>query len=230
MSQFDDADALSRYRALIAQRPDLVRNPEGGTIEVLLDPLDIARAQAEAHQTRAAHGLNIEDLRCGILAQDPYMTFMRDAVRFADGQLGLYNRIIEGPCVAVLPVLDGQPVLIRIFRHGLRRWLWEAPRGDVKKGESFADAARRELQEEIAAEIAHIEDMGPFTPGGASLGIAGGLCYAAINRIGAVAQAESISEARTFAAREVQRMIADGTIEDGFTIALFARARFRNLL
>lgn len=230
MSQFDEADALGRYRALIAQRPDLVRNPEGGSIEILLDQAEIVRAQAEARRTRAAHGMTTEDLRCGVLAQDPYMTFVRDAVRFADGQLGLYNRIIEGPCVAVLPVLDGQPVLIRIFRHGLRRWLWEAPRGDVKKGESFVDAARRELQEEIAADVARIEDMGPFTPGGASLGIAGALCYAAINRIGAVARAESISEARAFAADDVARMIADGTIEDGFTIALFARARFRSLL
>lgn len=230
MSQFDDRDALDRYRGLIAERPDLVRNPADGTIEILLDPARIEHAQKEARATRMAHGMTADDVRCGVLAQDPYMTFVRDAVRFADGQYGLYNRIIEGPCVAVLPVLGGQPVLIRIFRHGLRRWLWEAPRGDVKRGESFVDAARRELQEEIAAEITRIDDMGPFTPGGASLGITGGLCYAAIERIGAVAQAESISEARTFGVREVETMIADGTIEDGFTIALFARARFRNLL
>lgn len=230
MGKFDHTDAISRYRQLLRARPDLVVNPTGGTIEILLEQRLIEEAQSEARATRIAQGMSGEDIRCGVLAQDPYMTFLRDAVRFADGQLGLYNRIIEGPCVAVLPVIDKKPVLIRIFRHGLRKWLWEAPRGDVKRGESFSDAAKRELREEIDADVVRIEDLGPFTPGGASLGISAALCYAIIDRVGTVAAAESISEARAMEIVEMESMIADGTIEDGFTIALFARARLRKLL
>jgi ADP-ribose pyrophosphatase len=230
MANASDDKALGRYRQLLQLRPDLAENPPGGTIEVLTDPADIAAAQAAARVWRAAQGLPSDDVRCGVLAADPYMTVMRDAVRFADGRLGLYNRIMEGPCVAVLPLLAGKPVLIRIFRHGLRAWSWEAPRGGVDVGEDFAAAAARELREEIEAEVLGIEDLGTFTPGGASLAIRGRLCVAQVASIGAVETAESISEARVVEVEEMEAMILDARIEDGFTIALFARARLRGLI
>jgi ADP-ribose pyrophosphatase len=230
MSHPDDSDAILRYQALIRQRPDLVSNPPGSPIEVLTEATGIAAAQAEARQWREERGLPSDDVRCGVLAADPYMTFVRDAVRFGDGRLGLYNRIIEGPCVAVLPLLDGQPVLINIFRHGLRAWSWEAPRGDVKPGEDFAAAAVRELREEIESEVLEMHDLGRFTPGGASLAIRGSLYAAKVRSIGAVERAESIAEARVVSAEEMGHMIADSRIEDGFTIALFARAKLNQLI
>ncbi len=221
---------LRRYLELIQRKPELAVSPPGGTIEVLTDPAAIAEAQREARRWRVEHGLSGDDVRVGILGADPYMTFVRDAVRFADGRLGLYNRILEGPCVAVLPILGDKLVLIRIFRHGMRDWSWEAPRGAVDLAESSEIAAMRELREEIGAEAETLTDLGPYTPGGASLAIRGRLYAAYIGRIGTLETAESICEARVVAVAEMERMIAMAEIEDGFTIALFARARARRLI
>ncbi|MBF0623277.1 MAG: NUDIX hydrolase [Magnetococcales bacterium] len=50
----------------------------------------------------------------------------------------------------VLPLIDGRFVLLRMFRHPVRRWGWEAPGGFCDAGESAAQTALRELREETA--------------------------------------------------------------------------------
>jgi ADP-ribose pyrophosphatase len=65
----------------------------------------------------------------GVLASDPYATVLREAVRFPDGSLGLYNRLLVPGGVVVLPVSRGSIVLIHRFRHGARRFAYEAPAG-----------------------------------------------------------------------------------------------------
>ena len=50
--------------------------------------------------------------------------------------------------VSLLPVIGDRVGLIRVFRHPLQRWGWEAPRGFVDASETAAQAALRELREE----------------------------------------------------------------------------------
>ncbi len=51
--------------------------------------------------------------------------------------------------VAVLPLFsNGDVMLIRTFRHGIRGWGLEVPKGFGNAGESFLQAAERELYEE----------------------------------------------------------------------------------
>jgi 8-oxo-dGTP pyrophosphatase MutT (NUDIX family) len=55
--------------------------------------------------------------------------------------------------VCIVPVTDeGAIVLIRQYRPGLDRVVWEIPAGVVDEGESVLDAARRELSEETGYE------------------------------------------------------------------------------
>lgn len=63
--------------------------------------------------------------------------------------------------VIVVPITtDDRIVLIRQFRHPIRMWLRELPRGASEEGESPDDAARRELKEEIGAEALEIFPLG----------------------------------------------------------------------
>src|SRR5437899_73629 len=82
------ADSMDRYRALVRDRPERFRNPDGDIYEILLDEQQIDRARRDAHSQRCADGLAAEDTRVGVLAVDPYLVVMRDAVRFADGSYG----------------------------------------------------------------------------------------------------------------------------------------------
>src|SRR6266480_2169702 len=112
MSAFDPADCLSRYFDLVREKPERYTNPPGDIYEILLGPARIAHAQAEALRARQQYGLSTDDIRVGVLTDDPYLLVTRDAVRFADGSYGLYNRLMVPSGAAILPVHDGRIVLL----------------------------------------------------------------------------------------------------------------------
>src|SRR5262245_54308987 len=159
MSDFDSAACLQHYRALVSERPDQFTNPPGDIYEILLDDQYIERARRDAFAHRQAEGMRTDDTRVGVLAVDPYLLVLRDAVRFADGSYGLYNRLLVPSGAAILPVLGDSIALLHRFRHGTRRWHLEAPRGSFSGIGSVGEEALRELAEEIgstAKEIVHL--------------------------------------------------------------------------
>ena len=231
MANFSHQDTVARYLDLLERRPELGQNLPGAGIELLTDPGLIETACEAARQTRAAHNQDTIDLRVGVLATDPYMTMIRDAVRFGNGTYGLYNRIFENSCVAVLPLLaEDLAVIIRVFRHGLRQWSLEFPRGGVEPGETHRQTARRELREEIGADVLELIDAGEFSPGGSTLAIRARLYVARIDEIRNVDLGESISDAIAVSGVELEELIRSGKIIDGFSISLFARARLLGLI
>src|SRR4029077_16457446 len=145
---------------LVSRRPERYVNPPGDIYEILLDDDRIQHAQREAIRLREREGLSIDDTRVGVLADDPYLMVTRDAVRFADGSYGLYNRLMVPSGAAILPVLDGRIVLLNRFRHGTRRWHPEAPRRSFSPESSHEEDARRELAEEIGANALEMTDLG----------------------------------------------------------------------
>jgi len=230
MNVFDTNDSLTRYRRLMARRPELFVNPPGDIYEILTDDDRIARARRDAAVARRANGLPDEDTRVGVLADDPYLLLLRDAVRFADGTFGLYNRVMVPGGAAVLPLLDGRVVLIDRFRHGTRRWHLEAPRGSLSGTASPMDDARRELAEEIGAGIGDVVELGEFHATTGCLDEVHHLFLARITHVGGLDRHEAIRAVHTLTIAEVEELAANGTITDGPTLALILRARLRGLL
>lgn len=226
----DDDSCWPAYLGLMRQWPEWFRNHPQGGIEILTSPDEVAQAQQAAGAFRAERGLDTADLRAGLLARDPYMTIVRDAVRFPDGSLGLYNRILETNPVAVIPLLDGRPVMMRVFRHGLRDWSLEFPRGACDTGEAHEAAARREVAEEIGAETLELIPLGTFTPGGSSLSIRAHLFAARVGVLGSGDALEGIEDVRAMDVAEVEARMASGEVIDGFSLALFLRARLNGLV
>ena len=69
------------------------------------------------------------------------------------------------PSVVLIPVKDdGQIVMIRQYRHALRRDIWELPAGNVEEGESAEAAAARECEEEIGLVPTRFDRLGSFYP------------------------------------------------------------------
>jgi ADP-ribose pyrophosphatase len=229
MGEFSRDGARAGYWSLMQKRPEwFCNNPRGGIV-ILTSDAELDEACRETEKFRAEHGMSVADMRAGLLAHDPYMTIVRDAVRFPDGSLGLYNRIIETLAVAVLPLLDGRPVMMSTFRHGLRRWSLEFPRGGCNEGESAAAGAIRELNEEIGANALKLIPLGEFTPGGSSLSIRARLFAAEIDGIGGYDILEGIEDVRVMDVATVEQKILSSEIIDGFSLALFTRARLAKL-
>ena len=91
-----------------------------------------------------------------------YADIFNDEVIFPSGTRGTYLRIDNKPnqSVAVLPITkEGKIVVIKNFRHGVRGWGVEVPKGAVEAGESRLCAVNRELEEEtgyICEKIIHL--------------------------------------------------------------------------
>jgi len=69
------------------------------------------------------------------------------------------------PCVVLIPILDdGRVVLIRQYRHSVKRVLWEFPAGNIDAGETPEAAAVRECEEETALAPSRVEQLSAMFP------------------------------------------------------------------
>ena len=65
-------------------------------------------------------------------------------VPLPDGRSHEVATIRHAPCVVLIPILDdGRVVLIRQYRHSVKRVLWELPAGSIDPGEAPEAAALR---------------------------------------------------------------------------------------
>lgn len=229
--KFDDPEALRRYRELQAERPELFANPPSCPIEILLDSDEISLAQKTVHVTRGKHGMSLVDLRVGLLAEDDYIGYVaRDAVRFADGNLGLYNRVIASGGILVLPILGDSIALIRIFRHAPRRWMLEAPQGFLPAGADPAEQTKQELMEEMGALATELIPLGAVYTSTAMTSENLKMYAARIASVGKPQRSEGIESIEIVANADIDHLLLDGTICDGPTTSLITHCRVRGLL
>jgi ADP-ribose pyrophosphatase len=88
-----------------------------------------------------------------------------EQLTLADGRTHEIATIRHAPCVVLIPVLDdGRIVLIRQYRHSVKRVLWELPAGSIDPGESPDAAARRECEEETKLAPRRVERLAMLFP------------------------------------------------------------------
>lgn len=232
MSQGDIPSRWSDYLALADDRPELFKSPADGGIKILWDPRDVQAVEQNMARSLQARGLPESGAQVGVVARDPYFYVVRDAVEFPDGARRTYTRVIHAGNggAAVLPVLDGRIVLIRLFRHAPRAWTWEIPRGGIEPDQTPEDAARAEVHEEIGGDIADLVSLGPFLALSNLQSNHAHLFWARLSRIGRPQQEEAIASIDLLTAPEFEARLLGGEILDSFTIAAFTHARLRGLV
>lgn len=228
MSTLDD------YLAFARTHPSLFSNPPQGGFEILLGKAEIGEVEAQTAQRLAAKGLPMEWAQVGIAYRDQYLFILRDAVRFPGGFLGSYIRIVgekdKAPGVVVLPLYQGKVLLLRHFRHATRTWHLELPRGFGMKGLSSEEMALRELQEEIGGTSIRLISLGQIHPDTGMTSECDELFFAEVESYSNAEEFEGIIEILPTAAPELERLIRENEITDGFTIAAYTRAKLRGLL
>jgi 8-oxo-dGTP pyrophosphatase MutT (NUDIX family) len=85
-----------------------------------------------------------------IVIETPYLRLRRDSIELPDGQRihDYYVRESIGFAVVFAQRRDGRVVLVRQYKHGIGESVLELPAGALEAGETPAECARRELEEE----------------------------------------------------------------------------------
>ncbi|MBA3497006.1 MAG: NUDIX hydrolase [Gemmatimonadota bacterium] len=148
-----------------------------------------------------------------------------DTVRYPNGSTGQLEMLRHPGASAVVPFLDDprsadpQVLLIRQFRHAAEDFVWEVPAGRLDAGESPAQCARRELEEETGMRARTIEPLTTIftTPGFTDerihLFLAHGLDAGEHRR-----EADEFMEVHTRRWSAVLDMVRSGAIQDGKTL------------
>ena len=164
-----------------------------------------------------------------VIYTGPVFGVRRDRVIEPGGLRATRDVVTHHGSVVVLPLFrDGSILLIRQYRHAVGRFLWELVAGRIEPGESPVRAARRELLEETgfaARSFRRLMKTYP-TPGFVSEHM---LTYVASGLIAGAAQPEADEHitARRFSLKQLERMMARGTLCDAKSIAaILYLARF----
>lgn len=89
-----------------------------------------------------------------------------DLVERPDGERAKYYWLSPGDSVSIVAVHDDEVVLVEQYRTRQRETFLSCPVGGVDAGESFEDAAVRELREETGFEAGTVELLQTYYPEG----------------------------------------------------------------
>ena len=101
-----------------------------------------------------------------VVYRDHILGLRIDTVAGEDRQT-LSRRVVEYvPASAVVAVDESsrRVLLVRQYRHPIRRYLWDLPGGMIGEDETPADCAVRELREETGLAVQRLEPLGRFHP------------------------------------------------------------------
>lgn len=174
----------------------------------------------------------IELLEERTVFHNKWLLVYNDRVRFPNGKEGTYIRVSKPMSAAgvagssILALTEGNSVILEnTFRHPVRRWSLEAPRGSWDAGETPRATAERELREETGYACTEWRDLGIVFPDtgvtqfGVQLFLARGCA-----RAGAATEESEPIGLRVVPWAEAVAMSRDGRIQDAITLASILRA------
>ncbi|MBS0620479.1 MAG: NUDIX hydrolase [Verrucomicrobia bacterium] len=223
------AQKLETYFQFMKDHPKAF-GPDGkwrdGEIEIVSSPEMIKKIQNQTRLRLISNGYSEEHARAfssvGVVAEDNYLLWLRDAVIFPSGVYGTYDRLlwksgmdgISG--VAILPILSSKKIVVNInYRHATRCWEMEIPRGCKKEGESWEKAATRELLEETGYQITKCIPLGTMAPDSGIFSSLVPVLYGEVNVAGESANdySEAIHENPAFSKEELKQAFGRGYIQ-----------------
>lgn len=129
--------------------------------------------------------------------------------------------------VSMFPIHCGRVGLLRVYRHPLRAWCWEVPRGFIDENEAPEEAALRELEEETGLRCSpeNLISYGHYAPEAGTMAARVHLFVAADCDASGARQDDEFghAELRFFDLDEIGAMIQRGEIQEPGTMLAYYR-------
>lgn len=231
-AQSDRPSPFEQYRVLQTSHPELFRNPDGCLMPIRTDEAEMEAARHEIAARYRDAGWPAEWAAAGLYYEDPWFILVRDIIGRSNGTAATHHRIIlkgSPDSVVIVPRMGDRYVLLRHYRHALRDFSLEFPRGRLDPDDSPEDAVRRELGEEIGAETDGLAYLG-YVQSDTSLVDNRMFAYCAnIRSLGTPSREEGIESTALVSGTNIRRMILDGAITDATTVNAFALLMLRDM-
>lgn len=165
-------------------------------------------------------------LRSKITYRNPWIRIQEDAVVRPDGKRGMYAFLQKPPGLFVV-AFDGSGVyLLRQYRYAIRRAIYEIPAG-VMQGKNPVQNAKRELFEETGIRASHWKLLGKYfvAPGHEQTQVYAYLATSLdTSGVSSARQEgdESIQDVIRVSLSKLRRMLKNGDVECGISLAAFS--------
>lgn len=91
--------------------------------------------------------------------------FVRENIILENGTAAEVEYIEHPGAAAIVPFLDDvRIILLKQYRHALKKYIWEIPAGTIEPGEAVTRCAKRELIEETGYSGGEWHALGEITP------------------------------------------------------------------
>lgn len=112
--------------------------------------------------------------------------------------------------------------LVHHHRPAVDEAMWEFPRGLIDRGESAAEAAKREFSEETGHELYQTTVFGTYYGDTAIYPAQATVVYGPASASAVESRDGEVDEVGWFSLSTIRRMVADGEIRDGHTLSALA--------
>lgn len=209
---FSESEELKKYTCFYKNNPDLVAESSEYRIADVTDR-EVLKAIVRNQE--------LYKQKYGVVYDSAFNTMVVDPIKNGQGFFS-YERIVPSALkngIVLFTVCNGEIVLLRQFRHAIRKEQLCCPRGFGESNISTVENAKKELLEELSAvAIEEPVELGVIT---ADSGLSSGsatVFLMKIEKFGAVNE-EGIREIVTVTPDKMQQMVRNGEIDDGYTLA-----------
>ena len=166
----------------------------------------------------------------GIMSRSPYVIFVSDLVVDGNGKMMVYQRVIptNKGGVVIVPIFKGRYLLLEQYRHIIGSNQLCFPRGFGERDLDAEDNARAEMLQETGCRECDMEYIGRIHPDSGMMASVVDVYRCVMHDMDVQIGHEGIIGYTLVEGSELERMISDGEITDGFTLSAYALCKVRS--
>jgi len=210
MEDYINSDVWTEYFKLMVERPELFKNV--GNLDIITDPDEIKDF------------IEKNNRMIGVIYKSAYSILVVDLVKGNKGNFA-YERIIptaKDGAVVIVPKCDGKYVLLRQFRHSIRRYQYCFPRGFGEVGVDSKDNVIKEIKEELGVKATNVEFLGKVVADSGLLSNVVSIYSCDVEKPNIEVGNEGIENVSLLSEEELKKMIKEDKIDDGFTLSAYS--------